>query len=226
MSNGPEHPDYLSDHAVLRQIVADIKEFSFSQVIPSLILSVGAFLYAWRTGQVISFRDGLVFVLYSLAAGLAFYIVLAVIRAPIIVIGWHLRQISSLALKLSDRTPEPRTNSFTDFRVIKDGPTSLQFEFWYFYDGTLGNDNISIYASLENNGARVELKGGGRTCWDVSVVAHRALATMTLRNKTSEEKTGEDKTTSHIVLTMESAEKNAVFYRQLIPYAKVWQAST
>jgi len=218
VSNAP-HP-YLSDHAVLRQIVSDIKEFSFSQVIPSLILSIGAFIYAWRTGQVISFKDGLILILYSLAAGLALYIVLAIIRAPIIVIGWHLRQLSSLNLKLADRMPELRTNSFTDFRVIKDGPSWLRFEFWYFYDGALGGDGISINASLENNGVGVMRAEAYEY---VSVFNHKALMQMTLTCKPVEGETSIKST--HIVLTMVREKTDSIFCRQLIPYEKIWKAS-
>ncbi len=219
----PIEPDYLADHAVRRQIAADIKRFGVGQVFPSLVLTLGAFLYAWWTGQVTSFSSGITFILYSLAAGLALYILIAVIRAPIVVIGWHLRQLSRLSLRLADRIPETQTpkNSLSGFRVLGEGPSKLQFEFWYFYDGAVGHEGISMYASLENNG--VAVREVGRTYEDVSVIAHKALARMTLTCKPSEGEISIKST--HIAVTMESDEKGAVFYRQLIPYEKIWNAS-
>jgi hypothetical protein len=215
-----EQPDYLADHAVRRQIVTDIKGFSLTQVYPSLVLTVGAFLYAWWTGQVTSFSDGLKFILYSLAAGLALYILIAIIRAPVIVVGWHLRQISGLSLKLADRLPETQGNFFSGFRVIHDGPSTLTFEFWYFYDGALGGDGICIYASLENNGVGVTR---AQAYEDVSVFNHKALMKMTLTDKQIEGETSIKST--HVVLTMVRETTDTIFYRQLIPYEKVWTAS-
>jgi hypothetical protein len=221
VSNTPEQPDYLSDHAVRRQIFADIKEFSRGQVIPSLILSGGAFIYAWRTGQVTSFGYGLMFIVYSVLAGLALYVLIAVIRAPLIVYGWHLRNISSLSVRLANSLPELRTNSFSDFRVISEEPSELEFEVWYFYDGALGNEGIYLSASLETNGVRIT--GSGSNEEDVSVVGHKALAKMAVRCKPAESQPPINST--HIVLSMARYETTAfdsVFYRQFIPYEKTW----
>lgn len=170
---------YLSDHAVRRQIWADIKGFSSEQVYPSLILTIGGLVYTWWTGQASSFRDGLKFIFYSVAAGLAFYILLAVIRAPFIVFGWHLRQISSLSVRLADKLPELQTNFFSGFRVTGEGPSKLEFEVWYFYDGALGNDGIEMRASLENNGIAVAC---AEAYEDVSF-NHRALAKIVGKNQ-------------------------------------------
>jgi hypothetical protein len=220
VSNLPaKRPDYLADDAVRRQIVADIKGFSSGQVFPSLILAFGAFFFAWWTGQVTSFSYGLMYVLYSVAAGLVFYILLAAIRAPIVVIGWHLRQISSLSIRLADSLPELRTNSFSDFRVISDQPSRLAFEVWYFYDGALGNDDIGMRASLENNGMAV----GVEAYEDVAVFNHKALVTFVLGWKLKEGQVSAKST--HIVLAMENR-GGEVFYRQFIPYEKVWRTDS
>ena len=45
----PASHKYLSSNAVRSQIRSDITEFSKSQVGPSFILAIGAFLYVWWT---------------------------------------------------------------------------------------------------------------------------------------------------------------------------------
>jgi hypothetical protein len=210
-------PDYLGEHPVWREFLSDIQRFSKSEFVPALIMAIGAFIIAWLTGQVTS-SNALWVVIYSLLAGLAFYFIIAAIRAPIIVIGWHLRQISALSLKLAERLPEARVNSFSDFRVIREEPARLEFEFWYFYDGALGSEDIAIYASLENNGVAIATKGGGIVYEEVSVVSHKALAKMSL----SRDPNAAINKSSHIVLSMVRETTDSVFYRQLIPYEKVW----
>jgi hypothetical protein len=223
----PPPPVYLGPNPVLRQIVADIKGFSLTQVFPSLIMAVGAFIYAWWAGQVSSFGQGLKFILYSLVAGLLLYLLLAVIRAPIIVIGWHLRQMSTLSLKLAEVGSLPLatqivpTNSFSGFRVIHEEASKLEFEVWYFYDGALGGEDICILASLENNGVPVGVVKGVQVAHDMDIVNHQALARMTLTCNPSESETSIKST--HVVLSMKNYEKDAIFYRQLIPYNKVWE---
>ena len=218
MSSAPEQFDYLSDHAVRRRIWADIKGFSSEQVYPSLILTIGGLVYTWWTGQASSFSNGLKFIFYSVAAGLAFYILLAVIRAPFIVFGWHLRQISSLSVRLADKLPELQTNFFSGFRVTGEWPSKLEFEIWYFYDGAVG-DGISMRASLENNGMAVAC---AEAYEDVSVFNHKALAKIALTCKLKEGETSAKST--HIVLAMENR-GGEVFYRQFIPHEKIWKAS-
>jgi len=222
----PASHKYLGPNPVRSQICSDVTDFSKTQVIPSLIMAIGAFLYAYQTGQVTSLGNGIKLVGFSILAGLLFYFVLAVIRAPFIVVGWHLRQLSALSLKLADISALPLeqrapANSFSGFRVISDEGLRLEFEVWYFYDGALGDENICIYSLLENNG--VALGCGQRSDEAVSIIGHQALARMTLTCTPTEGETSIKST--HIALTLEHDEKDVLFYRQLIPYEKIWKAS-
>lgn len=122
----PASHKYLTSNAVRSQIVTDVKEISATQVVPAVIMAVGGFLYAWASGQLTSVK-GLKFVVLILLAGVLLYFLLAVIRAPIIVIGWHLRQISSLSLKVNELQSTKVLpsdlpvlgNSFSDFPRVK-----------------------------------------------------------------------------------------------------------
>lgn len=56
------------------------------------------------------------------------------------------------------------------FRVLSDELLSLKFEVWYFYDGSIGEEDIVIQASLENDGIEIPAIGD----WEpISVVGHR-----------------------------------------------------
>lgn len=65
--------------------------------------------------------------------------------------------------------------------------------------------------------------GGRKYVDDVSIVGHQALAKTTLTCKPPDGETGIKST--RIVLTMEHEQKDILFYRQLIPYEKIWKAN-
>lgn len=188
-------------------------------------MAMGAFIYAWWTGQVTSFGQGLKFVCLSVLAGLGIYLVIALIKAPVVVVGWHLRQISSLSLKLRELDGslialQHRTSTINDFRVTKDRPERLEFEFWYFYDGGVGTEDIFIIAKLECNGIEVPSM---QDYSDALITGHRALAKMRMVYQTKEGQPT-DFPSTHIVLTMEHEPKDVVFFRKSIPYVKSWKS--
>ncbi|MEK6335549.1 MAG: hypothetical protein AABM67_11415 [Acidobacteriota bacterium] len=230
MSRPPTPPHiYLSPNAVASQIVADIKQFSKAQVFPSLIMAAGAFIYAWATGQVTSPGYAALFILYSLVAGLLLYLLIAIIRAPIIVIGWHLRQLSGLSLKLRDLdtalTSQSPTNSFSDFRVLAESRSYLSFEVWYLCEERLGIDVVEIEAWASENGKLINQIYNRE---DVNILPLRAYLELNLKfipreQKNPEESYEESVESTGIMLAMRHKEKDTIFHRQEVKYKKVWQ---
>lgn len=213
-------------HPILKQAVIDAGQLTWQQIGVPALTTLSAFaIQVWNDymAQRLNLGENLKTVLYSVSLGVVLYVLVALVRAPFVVIGRHQRHLADLSQRLATLPgtsfqiqPQSPTNSFSDFRVISEEPSRLEFEVWYFYDGALGNDGIEMRASLENNGMAV---GGVAVYEDVSVVNHKALAKIVLPCKPKEGETSAKST--HIVLAMENS-GGEVFYRQFIPYEKVW----
>ena len=101
---------FISERPILWQAYLDLREFSKAQIVPASIMSLAAFIAAFLTGQVASAGSAALFVLLSIVAGLVFYGLVAVVRAPFIVIGQQHRQLAELnqrLLEVESRTLNP-----------------------------------------------------------------------------------------------------------------------
>jgi hypothetical protein len=231
----PPPVSFWDRRPILKQAIDDSRKLTWQQVGVPALAAMGNLittLYNDYYANRLDVPGSVKTVLYSLLIGLFLYAIVAIVRAPFIVIGRQHQQLASLQQRLigiqslSHQPSEPHSevNSFSDFRVISDQGLRLEFEVWYFYDGALGEGSVTIYASLENNGVPVKtVKGLLQTWRQVEVVGHRALLRTALIYNRTEGETSIKST--HIALAMEHDEKDVLFYRQLIPYEKTWNAS-
>jgi hypothetical protein len=112
-------------------------------------------------------------------------------------------------------------NRLFDFHVLRDSGLTLQFEVWYFYDGVLGNEDISIDVTPLKDGQ--PLPGGATMIGaEISVIGHKALATIQYTYKPMNPNAN-DKST-HIQLGMSHLGENVVC-RNVFRYPKTWKAT-
>ena len=96
----PEDRPVVAARPVLQQVKQDLFAFSNAQVVPALAMGIGTFFTACALGQVTSWPSALLLVFGSVAVGLILYALLAVLRAPFIVIAQHHRQLSDVHQRL------------------------------------------------------------------------------------------------------------------------------
>lgn len=124
--------------------------------------------------------------------------------------------LSAWVIRLRKASKTPQGNYFSDFRVIKDSENLIEIEVWYFYDGFLGQEKISILIEfLDQHGNRLSYDGfaDGE---QITVIGHKALANIYFSTtvKTAQKSV-------YIQLCMNHMYKG-IFHCQKFPYRKTW----
>lgn len=113
---------------------------------------------------------------------------------------------------------QPKENSFTDFKVVREGESSIDIEIWYYYTGSAGTDDLEVTVqAYKSDGTDIGVFG---TVAPIIAVNTKAIATITVRYGASKKK--ETVETSEIGLCMTKQSKGPL-YCQRFPYKKTWK---
>lgn len=96
-------------HPILKQASEDALDLSIQQVALPMVGTSSTLFIAWWLGQIISWRGALVPIMGSLAVGLLLYILIALIRAPFVVIGRQRSQLYEIAHQVLELGQKVRT---------------------------------------------------------------------------------------------------------------------
>lgn len=80
---------------------------------------------------------------------------------------------SEQATKIPE-TPESNQNKIFDIEMITDKPNRIEFFVWYFYNGALGENNISIHVFPVTENGKVMNSGCQYSSGAVRIVGHKA----------------------------------------------------
>jgi hypothetical protein len=119
----PQSSPDIVKRPILEQVWRDLTEFSKAQGIPAIFMGFGTFVAAIMLGQITSLWSGFWLLVLSILAGLVFYALIAVVRAPFIVIGQHHRQLSDINQRLMNAE-----SRLTEAYAVKQLPAPIKAE--------------------------------------------------------------------------------------------------
>lgn len=105
-------------HPIRTQVLVEARTLNKTQVGIPLGMTIATFIVNCIRGEVVSFWTGAAWILISCAVGVLLYVLIALIRAPFIVIGRHHRAIA----ELSDEVERMRSTPHLPIREPKSNP--------------------------------------------------------------------------------------------------------